>query len=266
MPTQTNDAVLFDSRPDGIAIITINRPEQRNCLSAEVRAGLYEAWAKFEADPKMRIAILTGTGEKAFCAGGDLKWMQAQIGADAQTRAAGARRLAGMLNAVNICPKPVIGRVQGNAFGGGIGMMSVCDVAIGVMGAKFGLTETKLGLTPATISPYVVARMGEAKARRVFMSSRVFGAEEAVRLDLLANIVAPEALDAAIEAEVVPYLSCAPGAVAEAKALTRYLGPDLSQQVVDATVAALVARWESEEAGEGIAAFFDKRAPVWAGH
>lgn len=249
----------------GVAHLWLAREAKHNALSAQMMDEITQAIGDLGADKTVRVVVLAARGA-SFCAGGDLKWMQAQIGADAQTRAAGARRLAGMLNAVNICPKPVIGRVQGNAFGGGIGMMSVCDVAIGVMGAKFGLTETKLGLTPATISPYVVARMGEAKARRVFMSSRVFGAEEAVRLDLLANIVAPEALDAAIEAEVVPYLSCAPGAVAEAKALTRYLGPDLSEQVVDATVAALVARWESEEAGEGIAAFFDKRAPVWAGH
>lgn len=258
------DTVEITQDTRGVAHLWLAREAKHNALSAQMMDEITQAIGDLGADKTVRVVVLAARGA-SFCAGGDLKWMQAQIGADAATRAAGARRLAGMLNAVNTCPKPVIGRVQGNAFGGGIGMMSVCDVAIGVMGAKFGLTETKLGLTPATISPYVVARMGEAKARRVFMSSRVFGAEEAVRLDLLAQSVAPEALDAAIEAEVVPYLSCAPGAVAEAKALTRYLGPDLSQQVVDATVAALVARWESEEAGEGIAAFFDKRAPGWAG-
>ena len=116
-----------------------------------------------------------------------------------------------MLNALNELPKPLIGRVHGNAFGGGIGMMSVCDVAIGVHGATFGLTETKLGLIPATIGPYVLARMGEDKARRVFMSSRLFDAAEAERLNLLAGVVDPEDLDAAVEDEVLPYLQTPQG-------------------------------------------------------
>ena len=127
--------------------------------------------------------------------------MQDQIAASREDRRAGALALAGMLDALNTLPQPLIGRVHGNAFGGGVGLACVCDVAIGVTGAKFGLTETKLGLVPATIGPYVVARMGEAMARRVFMSSRVFGAEEAVTLGVIAKAVAPEALDAAIEAE-----------------------------------------------------------------
>ena len=213
-------------------------------------------------DAAVRVVILAAEG-RSFCAGGDLKWMQAQIAASPEDRAAGARRLAGMLQALNTCPKPVIGRVQGNAFGGGIGMMSVCDVAVGVEGARFGLTETRLGLTPATISPYVVARMGEARARRVFMSSRLFDAQEACDLGLLARAVAPGDLDAAVMAEAGPYLDCAPGAVAEAKELLRSLGPRIDAQVIEATIAALVARWQSAESAEGISAFFEKRDPVW---
>ena len=143
-------------------------------------------------------------------------------------------------------------------------MMSVCDVAVGVTGARFGLTETRLGLIPATIGPYVVARMGEANARRVFMSARLFDAPEAVQLGLLARVVDPDELESAIEAEVAPYLSCAPGAVAEAKALIRRLGPKIDEGVIAETIAALVARWESPEAAEGIGAFFDKRKPVWS--
>jgi methylglutaconyl-CoA hydratase len=143
-------------------------------------------------------------------------------------------------------------------------MMAVCDVAIAADTARFGLTETRLGLIPATIGPYVVARMGAARARRVFFSARLFDAAEAVTLGLAAKAVAPEALDDAVEAEVVPYLSCAPGAVAEAKALVRRLDPSIDDAVIDATVAALVARWESPEAAEGIDAFFDKRPPGWS--
>jgi len=174
-----------------------------------------------------------------------------------------AGKLAGMLGALNSLSKPLIGRVQGQAFGGGIGLISVCDVAIGALGAKFGLTETRLGLIPATIGPYVLARMGEAMARRVFMSARLFGADEAVTLGLLAKAVDPDDLDAAVEAEVKPYLACAPGAVASAKTLALTLGAGIGSDDVAHSIDALVTRWESDEAAEGIAAFFDKRKAWW---
>lgn len=246
----------------GVASLVLARAEKHNALSEQMMLELTEAILDLGRDPAVRVVVLMADG-KSFCAGGDLKWMQAQMGATPAERAAGARVLATMLQALNTCPKPVIGRVQGNAFGGGIGMMSVCDVTVGVEGALFGLTETKLGLTPATISPYVVARMGEANARRVFMSSRLFGADEAQGLGLLAKVVSPEDLDTAIEAEVAPYLKCAPGAVGEAKALVRMLGPRIDEATIDATIAALVQRWESDESAEGISAFFEKRLPNW---
>jgi methylglutaconyl-CoA hydratase len=142
-------------------------------------------------------------------------------------------------------------------------MLSVCDVAVGVDGLRMGLTETRLGLIPAIIGPYVVARMGEAMARRVVFSARLFGADEAVRLGLLARAVPEGELDAGVEAEVAPYLACAPGAVAEAKRLVRALGPRIDDAVIDETIAALVRTWEGDEAAEGIAAFFDKRKARW---
>ena len=246
----------------GVAHLWLARAEKHNALSAQMIAEITAAVGALGADRAVRVVVLAAEGA-SFCAGGDLRWMQAQIAATPAERAEGARQLAGMLQALDSCPKPVIGRVQGNAFGGGIGMMSVCDVAVGAAGARFGLTETRLGLTPATISPYVVARMGADRARRVFMSARLFGAEEARELNLLARVVAPDELDAAVEAEVLPYLSCAPGAVADAKALVRMLGPRIDTEVQEATIRALVARWESPEAAEGIAAFFDKRKPSW---
>jgi len=254
--------IATDAR--GVATLTLDRAEKHNALSAEMIGELTEAAANLGADPSVRVVILTGAG-RSFCAGGDLNWMRAQRSAAPAERAAEARKLAEMLNALNTLPKPLIGRVQGQAFGGGVGMACVCDVAIGVEGAFFGLTETRLGLIPATIGPYVLARMGEAMARRVFMSARRFDAAEAVTLGLLARAVPAEDLDAAVEAEVTPYLSCAPGAVAEAKALTRRLGPPIDDTVIDETIAALMARWESDEAAEGIGAFFDKRKPGWAG-
>ena len=208
----------------GVATLWLARAEKHNALSAEMIVEMTEAAQALGADPGVRVVVLAAEGA-SFCAGGDLGWMRAQMAADAETRGREARKLALMLRALNELPKPLIGRVQGNAFGGGVGMLSVCDVAVGVDGLKMGLTETRLGLIPATIGPYVVARMGEAMARRVFFSARLFGAEEAVRLGLLARAVPEGELDAAVEAEVAPYLACAPGAVAEAKRLVRALGP-----------------------------------------
>jgi methylglutaconyl-CoA hydratase len=206
--------------------------------------------------------VLAAEG-RSFCAGGDLAWMREQFDMDAATRRVESRRIATMLGALYDLPQPLIGRVQGNALGGGVGLVSVCDVAIGVTGVKLGLTETRLGLLPANIGPYVLARMGGTRASEVFMSARVFDAEEAVRLNLLSRTVEPDALDAAIEAEVVPYLSCAPGAVAEAKALMRALSGPVTEAQVDMAIDALAARWQTDEAREGVGAFFDKRAPSW---
>ena len=142
-------------------------------------------------------------------------------------------------------------------------MAAVCDVAIGINSLKMGLTETRLGIIPATIGPYVVSRMGEGRARRVFMSSRIFDAAEAVELGLLARAVPAAQFAEAIEAEVVPYLSCAPGAVAAAKALARRLGPQIDEGTIEITIEALKTRWETDEAAEGIGAFFDKRKASW---
>lgn len=246
----------------GVATLTLNRPEKHNAMSAQMIEELHAAAIDLGRDVDVRVVVMTGAG-RSFCAGGDLNWMRDQMAGDDATRAKGARGLAKMLGALNTLPKPLIGRLQGNTFGGGIGLASVCDVAIGVRDAKFGLTETRLGLIPATIGPYVIARMGEAMARRVFMSARLFDAAEATTLGIIARAVDADDLDAAIEAEVTPYLACAPGAVAAAKALTRLLGPEIDQAKIDETIDALIARWNSPEAREGIDAFFDKRAPRW---
>ncbi|MCX8224532.1 MAG: crotonase/enoyl-CoA hydratase family protein [Sulfitobacter sp.] len=256
------ETIRLGTDPRGVATLTLAREEKHNAMSAQMIAELTEAAAQLAADDAVRVVVLTGSG-KSFCAGGDLGWMQAQRDMDAPTRSAEAGKLAAMLGALNALPKPLIGRVQGNAFGGGVGMAAVCDVAIGVDTLKMGFTETRLGIIPATIGPYVLARMGEGRARRVFMSARLFGAGEAMDLGLLARVVAAGDLDAAIEAEVVPYLSCAPGAVAAAKQLARDLGPRIDAEVVAQTIAALAARWETDEAAEGIGAFFDKRKPAW---
>jgi methylglutaconyl-CoA hydratase len=243
----------------GVATLTLQRPEKHNAMSARMIAELTAATEQLAKDDAVRVVVLTGAG-KSFCAGGDLGWMQQQMQADPDTRFKEARKLAEMLQALNTLPKPLIGALQGNAFGGGVGMACVCDVAIGVDHLKMGLTETRLGIIPATIGPYVIARMGEANARRVFMSGRLFGADEAVTLGLLARAVPADDLAAAVEAEVEPYLSCAPGAVAAAKALTRALGPRIDDATIDHTINVLVACWETDEASDRIGAFLAKRA------
>lgn len=258
------ETLTLSTDPRGVATLVLNRPDKHNTLSARMIADLTEAAQHLGADPAVRVVVLTGAGP-SFCAGGDLAWMKAQIETDAQTRRAGARALALMLQALDSMPKPLIGRVQGQAYGGGVGLMAVCDLCLGVPEARFGLTETKLGLIPATISPYVVARIGAAAARRHFLSARLFDATEAHRIGLLSQIVPSDTLDGAVEAEVAAVLACAPGAVAEAKALIAQLAPPLDRHVIEATMDRLVSRWESPEAAEGIAAFMSKRKPEW-GH
>ena len=258
------ETITIERDGRGVATLWLDRAEKHNAMSAQMIAELTQAAGELGADASVRAVVLAAKG-KTFCAGGDLGWMRDQFDADPETRAKEARKLAHMLQALNTLPKPLIGRIQGNAFGGGVGMASVCDVAIGADHVLMALTETRLGLIPATIGPYVCARMGEGRARRVFMSGRRFGAEEAVTLDLLARAVPEAELDTAVEAEVEPYLSCAPEAVARAKALLRGFGPRIDQGVIDHSVGELIACWEGEEAREGIGAFFDKRKAPWAG-
>jgi methylglutaconyl-CoA hydratase len=246
----------------GVATLALARPEKHNALSQALIDALRGAAADIAANDAVRVVVLTGDGP-SFCAGGDLDWMRDQMAGDAAMKRAAARSIADMLGALNTLPQPVIGRIQGNAFGGGVGMACICDVAIAADHVKFGLTETKLGLIPATIGPYVLARMGEANARQVFMSSRVFDAGEAVRLGIVARAVPSSDLDTAVEAEVAPYLACAPGAVAAAKAFARSLGPVIDDSVVDRSIDALIAQWNSPDAVEGISAFFEKRKPTW---
>ena len=255
--------IRIDTEESGIARLTLDRADKRNAMSARMIAELTEAAARLGADPAVRVVILQAEG-RGFCAGGDLGWMQDQMAADAATRFAEARKLAMMLKALNEMPKPLIGRVHGAALGGGVGLACVCDVALAAEGAKFGLTETRLGLIPATIGPYVIARMGEARARRVFMSARIFGAAEAAELGIVARAVPEAALEDAVLDEAQPYLTTAPGAVAAAKALARRLGPPITDAIIDATIADLVRCWEGAEAQSGVAAFLEKRSPPWA--
>ncbi len=245
----------------GVLTVTLNAPERRNALSARMMDELTHL--ALQEGAAARVVVLQGAGE-VFCAGGDLTWMQAQIRADRAGRIAEARRLANMLGALNTMPTPLIAKIHGGAYGGGVGMACICDVALAAEDTRFGFTETRLGIIPATIAPYVLARIGEGMARRVFMSARIFGATEAERLGIVAKALPAADLDAAVEAELAPYLKIAPGAVGRAKALARELGPKIDEDVITDTIERLADAWETDEAEEGIAAFLEKRPARWA--
>ena len=258
----TSKTIRVDVDQRGVAQLVLARPEKHNALSAEMIDALTEATHRLAADASVRLVVLAGEGA-SFCAGGDLGWMRAQFDATRPARIAEARRLAMLFKALNELPKPLIARVHGNSFGGGIGLLSVCDVVIAAATARFGLTEVRLGLIPATISPYVVARIGETNARPLFLSGKIIDAWQAHGIGLLSRVVPAEALDEAVEAEIRHMLPAAPGAIARAKQLARSLGMPISDAVVDKVIEQLADIWETAEAREGISAFFERREPKW---
>ena len=252
------ETLLIDQDERGVVTLTLNRPEKRNALSAKMIDELTSFTVSLT--PDIRIVIIQGAG-KLFCAGGDLEWMKAQIKADRKTRIAAARKLALMLKALNELPVPLIAKVHGAAYGGGVGLACVCDFVISSSNVKFGFTETRLGLIPSTIGPYVVGKMGEAKAREVFMSAKIFSEVDAKRLNIVSEI--SDDLDQSVEDQIIPYLKTAPKAVSEAKGLVRSLGFTIDEQVIERTIEQLADIWEGEEANHGISAFLNKSKPRW---
>lgn len=243
----------------GVATLTLSRPAKHNALDAEMIAELTTVAQELGKDVNVRAVILRAEGD-SFCAGGDLDWMQAQFDATRSARLREARALAEMFRTVNTLPKPLIAAVNGHAYGGGIGLMCVCDAVIALETAQFALTETRLGLVPATIAPYVVSRIGEAKARRIFLSPRMINAAEARDLGLVSHTAAnPNDLAEAIEVEVASYLQAAPHALAAAKALARSLGSVIDDKTIADTIERLADVWESEEARLRVAAFLNSR-------
>jgi len=258
-----HETIRVSVDPRGVATLALARADKHNVMNAAMIAELSAAAAWLAAEPGLRAAVLRAEGA-SFCAGGDLGWMRAQMQADRATRMAEARRLADMLGALDRLPLPLIARVEGPAYGGGIGLISVADVALLARPGRFALSETRLGLIPATIAPYVLARLGPGRAREVFATARPFDAEGAVRLGLGASAVDPDAMEAAVEAEIAPVLTCAPVAVAAAKRLQRRLAGTVTPETVETSIAALADQWETPEAAAGIEAFFARRPPPWA--
>jgi len=250
--------VQIDAR--GVATLMMNRPDKHNALDAAMISELEQAAGELGNNDAVRIVVLTGAG-KSFCAGGDFNWFASNVDKTREQRIAQSGTLATMLKALNELPKPLIGRINGPAYGGGVGMVSVCDYTIGAAHVKFGLTEVRLGLLPANISPYVVKRIGAAASRETMLSGALFNAERAEKIGLLTEV--SDDLDAAVDAVIDAHLAAAPGAVAATKQLIAYVDShDLDDNMVY-TANSLADAWETEEGREGIASFLEKRKPSW---
>jgi methylglutaconyl-CoA hydratase len=247
----------------GVAWLTLDRPEIRNAFDDALIAALTRALRELDADAKVRAVVLAGSGP-AFCAGADLNWMKRMAGYGYEQNLADARALAGMLRILDRMKKPTVARVHGPAFAGGVGLVAACDIAIGTPEAKFCLSEAKLGLSPATISPYVVRAMGERMARRYFLTAEVFDGIEAQRIGLLSHVSPSEKLDGEIEKMLEHLVQSGPEALAKIKDLVRTVssGP-ISDALIEDTAQRIAEIRVSPEGREGIASFLEKRNPAW---
>ena len=248
---------------NGVARVTLDRPELRNAFDDALIALLSKTFLKVENNSAVRVVVLAGNGP-AFCAGADLNWMKRMAGFGYQENLADAQALAKMLARLDRMSKPTIARVHGPVFAGGTGLVAACDIAVGTPEAKFCLSEAKLGLSPATISPYVIRAMGERLARRYFLTAEVFDAEEAYRIGMLSALVTANDLDSSIESLVKHLLAGGPEAHAKIKDLIRAVA---NRPVDDALVADTAKRIAeirvSSEGKEGIASFLEKRKASW---
>ena len=249
----------------GVATITIVRPEVHNAFDEHVIEELDRRFISVADDDEVRLVVVAARG-RTFCAGADLDWMRRMADYDEEQNIADSRHLGDMLNRLNVMSKPTMCLVQGSAFGGGVGLVAACDIAIAVRSAAFSLTEVKLGLIPAVISPYVIAAVGARQARRYFLTAERFDALEALRIGLVHLIVNDEGeMRAAAERFARMFLDTAPGAVAASKQLIADVqGQEIDAKLIEDTARRIAERRATDEAKEGVAAFFDKRKPNWA--
>lgn len=257
----TNVQVCVDER--GVAIVTLTRADKHNALNADVVRELHGAISNVSTASAVRVVVLTGAGA-SFCAGADIAHMRSMLTADEAANAADAMALAECFRAIDECPKPVIARIQGNAFGGGLGLIAAVDIAIASQQAKFALTEVRLGIIPATISPFVVRAIGSRQARRLFLTAEMFAAEEAKQIGLVHHVCSAESLDAEVSKRVDWLLRGGPQALAAAKELVRSVdGVGNAEALSQRTAAQLAALRVSAEGQEGLGAFLEKRSPTW---
>jgi methylglutaconyl-CoA hydratase len=262
--TSQSDVVTSHVDTRGVARLTLNRPDVHNAWNPELVVALTDAVARVSRQRDVRAVILAGEG-RSFSAGGDLRWMRGVLDLSPEQRRQDALRIGELLIAIDSCSKPVIARVHGAAIGGGFGLVCCSDIAVASTRATFGLSEVRLGIIPAMISPFVVHRVGEAGARAHFLTGRdPMTAADALAVGLVHRVVAPDELEAAIEAEVTAILRAAPGAIAMAKQLFRRARAGALAAAIAEAADALVARWETAEAREGLQAFLEKRPPAWS--
>ena len=255
--------MLTVQKQDGVARVTLDRPELRNAFDDALIESLTKAFLQVENDKTSRVMVLAGNGP-AFCAGADLNWMKRMARYGYDENLADAQALARMLATLDRLPKPTIARVHGPVFAGGTGLVAACDIAVGTPEAKFCLSEAKLGLSPATISPYVIRAMGERLARRYFLTAEIFDAAEACRIGMLSALVPATELDRTIEGLVNHLLAGGPEAHARIKDLIRAVGRRPVDDALIADTAKRIAEIRvSPEGREGIASFLEKRKPAW---
>ena len=248
-------------RNGSVATVLLRRPEVRNAFNEVVIAELKEVFSSLERD--VRVVVLAGDGP-VFCAGADVQWMKKSKDATEKQNAKDARAMAEMFRAIDECPRPVIGRVQGAALGGGSGLVACCDIVVAAEGTQFGFTEVRLGIVPANISTFVLPKIGSRAARRYFLTGERFGAAEALRIGLVHEVVKPDLLDERVEAIQQEILKCGPHAVAIAKELIRKGESSPRDRAIDMTVRTIARVRVSPEGQEGLAAFLEKRAPRWS--
>jgi methylglutaconyl-CoA hydratase len=255
--------MLEVTKKDGVARVTLNRPELRNAFDDALISSLTNAFTEIGKDPAVRVMILAGNGP-AFCAGADLNWMKRMASYSHEQNFADAKGLADMLATLDRLPKPTIARVHGPVFAGGTGLVAACDIAVGTPDAKMCLSEAKLGLSPATISPYVMRAMGEREARRYFLTAEVFDALEALRIGMLSLLVPVNELDSTIESLLQHLLAGGPEAHGKIKGLIRSVAGRRPDDALLAETAKQIAEIRgSPEGKEGIAAFLEKRKAAW---
>lgn len=260
----TYETIQVDRTPAGIALVWLNRPEVRNAFNETMIAELADAFRKVDADASVRAMVLAGHGP-AFCAGGDLNWMKKTAGYTFEQNHEDAHALARMLHTLHTMGKPTIARVHGPAFAGGMGLVAACDIAVAAHGAEFCLSEVKIGLIPATISPYVIAAMGERSAYRYMLTAERFTAAEAYRIGFVQEICIDEELDAAVNALLGHLVAGGPAAQAATKDLIRSVaGRPITDDLIGDTATRIAAARASDEGKEGVRSFLEKRKPAWA--
>ncbi|HOU40699.1 MAG TPA: enoyl-CoA hydratase-related protein [Promineifilum sp.] len=259
--TQPDEPVTLQ-QAGPVLTVTLNRPELHNALNPALIAGLTQAFAERAQAAGVRVVVLTGRG-RSFCAGADLTAMRAAADFTFEENIADGEAIFDLMLAIDRCPRPVVGRVNGPAIGGGVGLVSCCDIVVAVERAVFAFSETRLGIVPAVISPFVLARIGPSAARELFLTGERFDARRAQAIGLVGHVVAETDLDEAVAERVGQLLQAAPGAQATAKDLIHAVAFQPQASLREATAATIAARRASDEGREGMSAFLEKRQPWW---